>query len=66
MDWFDLGDHDPFFKVVQGLRVLINGLSAPSCHMCLGYVTDIFIFSEKKYFFSQNMVTDLFQNDKFI
>ena len=29
--------------------MLINGLSAAYCHMCLGYVTDIFIFSEKKH-----------------
>ena len=35
MDWLDFCDHDPLFKVIQGLRILMNGLSAPSCHMFL-------------------------------
>ena len=28
-DCLDFGDHDPIFKVTQGLRLLENGLSAP-------------------------------------
>ena len=49
MDWFDFGDHYPLFKVIQGYRMLINGLSAPYCHMCIGYDTEFFISSEKKH-----------------
>ena len=30
-NWWDFGDLDPIFKVIQGLGLLKNGLSAP-CH----------------------------------
>ena len=46
IDWFDLDDHGPLFKVKLGFRKLINGFSAPYYHMCLGYVTDIFSFEK--------------------
>ena len=50
IDWFDFSDHEYLFKVIQGLRMLINGLFAPYCHMYLGHVTDIFYFLWKEAF----------------